>query len=164
MSMPLAQAKSILVFGDSLSAAYGMDLEQGWAHLLSESLGPEHSLTNASISGETTSGGRARFELTLEEFKPEVVLLELGANDGLQGLSLDEMRNNLAQMIELSKEQGAVVALAGISLPPSYGPRYIDKFRSIFTDLAQEYDLAFIAQPLIRDLVLDFLRQNKLLD
>jgi len=183
-----AQAKNILVFGDSLSAAYGMELEQGWAHLLGETLGDSYTLNNASISGETSGGGRARFQLTLEEFKPDLVILELGANDGLQGLSLKGLRNNLNSMIEMAKKNGALVVVAGISLPPSYGPRYIDSFRAIFTDLASDQKLPFIdlyreeffdnpgyiqadglhptvvTQPLIRDLVLTFLNENNLLD
>ena len=185
---PHAHAKHILVFGDSLSAAYGMELKQGWAHLLEESLGDEHTVTNASISGETSGGGRARFRLTLEEFQPDLVLLELGANDGLQGLSLTGLHENLSAMIEMSKDSGAEVVLAGISLPPNYGPRHIDKFRSIFVDLSKNYNLPFIdfyreefftepgyiqadglhptavTQPIIRDIILDFLNENNLLD
>lgn len=184
----MAQAKHLLIFGDSLSAAYGMDLEQGWAHLLSESLANEHTISNASISGETSGGGLARFKLTIDDFEPDLILLELGANDGLQGLSLAGLRNNLSAMIEIGEASGAQVIIAGISLPPSYGARYIDMFRSTFTDLANKYDLPFIdfyreefftqpgyiqadglhptavTQPLIRDLILDFLRNNKLLD
>jgi len=122
------------------------------AHLLSESLDTKHTVSNASISGETTSGGRARFELSLKEFNPDVVLLELGANDGLQGLSLDHMRDNLAAMIELSKKSGAEVALAGISFVQ---PGFIQ---------ADGLHPTPITQPLIRDLVLEFLNQSNLLN
>jgi len=91
------QAKQILIYGDSLSAAYGMDLEKGWAHLLSESLKNQHTVLNASISGETSSGGLARMPITIAELKPDLLLLELGANDGLQGLSISNMRSNLKE-------------------------------------------------------------------
>jgi len=185
--LPTAHGKQILVYGDSLSAAYGMDLEEGWAHLLAQSLGDEHTLTNASISGDTSAAGLARLPITLEEFKPDLVILELGANDGLNGLPVAQMRANLAKMIELSQAQGAEVALVGISLPASYGPRYIDQFRATYTELADKYELPFIdfyreeflekegyiqedglhptkiTQPLVRDLLLDFLIENSLL-
>ena len=185
---PNAQAKHLLIFGDSLSAAYGMELDQGWAHLLSNSLAKEHTVTNASISGETSGGGLARFELTINEFKPDLILLELGANDGLQGLSINALRDNLSKMIEIGRNSGAQVIIAGISLPASYGPRYIDMFRATFKNLASKYELPFIdfyreefftqpgyiqadglhptviTQTLIRDLVLEFLNNHKLLD
>ena len=181
------QAKQILIYGDSLSAAYGMDLEEGWAHLLGESLGDEHKLVNASISGDTSGTGLARLPITLEEFNPDLVILELGANDGLRGLPIDIMRNNLTKMIELSKAKGADVVLVGISLPASYGPRYIDRFRATYTELAEQFELPFIdfyreefldkegyiqedglhptaiTQPIIRDFLLAFLIEQKLL-
>ena len=121
------QAKHLVIFGDSLSAAYGMDLEQGWAHLLSQQLSDNHKVTNASISGETSGGGLARLPVTLDELKPDIVMLELGANDGLQGLSIVAMRDNLEKMIVLLQNQNIEIALVGISLPASYGPRYIDR-------------------------------------
>lgn len=185
---PTAHAKHLLIFGDSLSAAYGMELEQGWAHLLGDSLAKKHMVTNASISGETSSGGLARFKLTVNEFQPDLILLELGANDGLQGLSIKAMHDNLTEMIEIGKNSGAQVIIAGISLPASYGPRYIDMFRATFTDLADTHELPFIdfyredfftepgyiqadglhptiiTQALIRDMILEFLTNNKLLD
>ncbi len=180
-------AKKILVYGDSLSAAYGMDVEKGWAHLLSESLGDKYQLTNASISGDTSAAGLARLPITLEEFTPELVILELGANDGLQGLPIKRMRENLEKMIKLIRTSGADVALIGISLPPTYGPRYIDQFRSTYTELAEQYELPFmdfyreeffekegyiqedglhpteVTQPIVLELLLDFLTKEKLL-
>ena len=180
-------AKQILIYGDSLSAAYGMHVEEGWAHLLAEQLAADHTIINASISGDTSAAGLARLPITLENFKPDLVILELGANDGLQGLPVARMRENLASMIELSKSHGADVALVGISLPASYGPRYIDSFRATFTELASKYELPFIdfyreefldqegyiqedglhptaiTQPLVRDFLLDFLVENELL-
>jgi acyl-CoA thioesterase-1 len=183
-----AHAKHLVIFGDSLSAAYGMEVEQGWAYLLAESIKEQHQVTNASISGETSGGGLARLPLTLAELKPDVILIELGANDGLQGMSISTMRDNLKQIISLVKEQNIKIALAGISLPASYGPRYIDQFRATFKELSQEYDLPFIdfyreefflepdfiqqdglhptakTQPIVKDIILDFLNANKLLD
>lgn len=183
-----ANAKHIVIFGDSLSAAYGMELEQGWAHLMAQSIGAQHRVTNASISGETSGGGRARLPVTLAELKPDVIFIELGANDGLQGLSISAMRENLNEIILIAKQANIQIALAGISLPPSYGPRYIDQFRTTFSDLAKTHDLPYIdlfreefyldpgaiqedglhptakTQPLVRDIILTFLRENKLLE
>ena len=180
-------AKNIVIFGDSLSAAYGMDLEKGWVHLLSESLKGQHSVHNASISGETSAGAVARISLTLAEFKPDLLLLEIGANDGLQDLPMSNMRTNLEKIIQLSHAEGTQVALVGISLPASYGPRYIDQFRSTFSELAEKHKLPFIdfyreefvaqegniqadglhptqkTQATIRDWVLDFFNTEKLL-
>ena len=185
---PSAQAKHLVIFGDSLSAAYGMDLEQGWAHLLSLQLDGTHKVSNASISGETSSGGLARLPVTISELKPDVVMLELGANDGLQGLSISAMRSNLEKMIMLLQEQDIEVALVGISLPASYGPRYIDKFRAAYSELAAQYKLPFIdfyredfflepdfiqqdglhptakTQGIVKDFVLDFLNDHQLLN
>jgi len=185
---PIAQAKHVLIFGDSLSAAYGMELEQGWAHLLAEAVKDKNKISNASISGETSAGGNARLPFTLEQLKPDVILIELGANDGLQGLPISTMRENLESMILLSKENNTQVALAGISLPASYGPRYIDKFRATFKELSEQHDVPFIdfyreeffsqpdyiqddglhptakTQPLVKEIILKFLNDNKLLD
>ncbi len=185
---PIAQAKHLLIFGDSLSAAYGMELEQGWAHLLAEAVKDKNKVSNASISGETSAGGSARLPFTLEQLKPDVILIELGANDGLQGLPISTMRENLENMILLSKENNTQVALAGISLPASYGPRYIDKFRATFKELSEQHNVPFIdfyreeffsqpdyiqddglhptakTQPLVKEIILKFLNDNKLLD
>lgn len=185
---PFTHAKHVLVYGDSLSAAYGMELEQGWVHLLSEHWEGKVTVTNASISGETTHGGLQRLPLTLERLSPDVVVIELGANDGLRGSPISRIRSNLEKMVSLSKESGADVVVAGISLPASYGPRYIDQFRSLFTQVAADHEVAYldlyeekfvgkeeyiqgdglhptaITQPLIRDNVAKFFEQNKLLD
>ena len=186
-----AYAKHLLVFGDSLSAAYGMEWEQGWAQLINkqwQSQASEHRISNASISGETTVGGLARLPLTLEELNPDVVLIELGANDGLRGYPINKIMQNLTQMVELSQASGAVVLIGGISLPPSYGPRYIDQFRQVFRDVAKDKDIAYIdffiegflskpgyiqsdglhptqlTQALIKDAVLEFLAQQPAFD
>lgn len=139
-----AQAKHLLIYGDSLSAAYGMELEQGWVTLVAEELGTKHRVSNASISGETSIGGLARLPETLKELKPDLVMLELGANDGLRGLSIESIKSNLDSMINLVQTSGVQVILVGISVPASYGPRYIDQFRDIYTQLVKEYDLVFI--------------------
>jgi acyl-CoA thioesterase-1 len=176
----------LLIYGDSLSAAYGMEIDQGWVHLLSQDLAPQIEVSNASISGETTSGGLARIENTIDELKPNYVLLELGANDGLRGMSIDLIQSNLNSIIEFIESRGVRVLLAGISLPASYGPRYIDSFRKMYTDLAGQHDLAFIdlyneeflgssdyiqadglhptalSQPIIRDSILQFLLEQKI--
>ena len=107
-----ANARHILIYGDILSAAYGMDEEKGWVNLLAESLSESHKVSNASISGETSSGGLARLKLTLEELKPELVFLELGANDGLRGYSTALLKKNLQAMIDATQASGAKIALA----------------------------------------------------
>ena len=179
-------AKHLMVYGDSLSAAYGIELQSGWVALLEQELGEEHRVTNASISGETSIGGVARLPETLRQLKPDVVLLELGANDGLRGYPVSEIKLNLISMIELIDATGAQVLLAGISVPPNYGPRYMDQFRDMFRQLAKEKNIAYIdfyderlvttpgfiqqdglhptqiAQPHIRDSVLAFLQELKL--
>ena len=140
----VVQAKHLVVFGDSLSAAYGMELDQGWVHLVAQKLGTEHTVTNASISGETTVGGLARLPQTLTELQPDVVVLELGANDGLRGYPIPGIKTNLGKMIKLIESSGAIPVLAGISVPPSYGFRYMDQFRNAYRQLAQEYTIPFI--------------------
>jgi acyl-CoA thioesterase I len=142
-----AQPRTILVFGDSLSAAYNLAVEQGWVALLGGRLqaqGYGYDTVNASISGETTSGGLQRLPRALKLHHPAIVILELGANDGLRGLPLDEIRANLAQMIELSQHAGAKVVLVGIRLPPNYGPRYGNQFAMMYTELAERFNLPLV--------------------
>jgi acyl-CoA thioesterase I len=134
-----AAEKTVLVFGDSLSAAYNLPTEKGWVTLLQQKLnqqGTPVKFVNASISGETSSGGLVRFPNQLETAKPDVVVLELGANDGLRGFDLATTRSNLTKMIQLSHQAGAQVLLAGIHIPPNYGRTYTRKFDQIFQDLA----------------------------
>lgn len=133
------EAPRILVLGDSISAAYGMELEQGWVHLLQQRLrdqGYPHRVVNASISGETTAGGVARLPQLLQDHIPSVVILELGGNDGLRGLGLQQSRDNLARMIELSRRQDTRVVLLGMRLPPNYGPVYTEAFERIYSQLS----------------------------
>ncbi len=142
-----AQTPTILVLGDSLSAAYGIPTEQGWVTLLQRRLterGFPHRVVNASISGDTTSGGLSRLPTALEHNHPAIVLLELGANDGLRGQSLMTMNDNLARMVELSQQAGARVALAEMRIPPNYGPLYTQKFQATFRELATRYDALLI--------------------
>ncbi|WP_422823629.1 arylesterase [Vreelandella vilamensis] len=135
---------TILVMGDSLSAAYNIEREAGWVSLLEARLGDEANVINASISGETTSGGAQRFPNLLRQHNPSLVLLELGGNDGLRGLSPQQMQANLAQMIEQSQAADAKVLLLGIDIPPNYGQAYRDAFKGVFTQLADHYDVPLV--------------------
>lgn len=181
----LAQANTLVVYGDSLSAAYGIEETNGWVSLLEERIAkqaPAWQVVNASISGETTDGGLRRIERMLETQSPDLVILELGGNDGLRGKDPSAIRSNLARMVERIRSEGARVLLMGIEIPPNYGRAYTDAFRSQYRTLAQEKNLAFIpfllenihdregmmqddgihptaeAQPLIRDRVWDTLQ------
>lgn len=181
----LAQAKTLVVYGDSLSAAHGIAEEDGWVSLLEARMAqeaPEWDVVNASISGETTNGGLRRIEGMLEIQAPELVILELGGNDGLRGKDPATIRSHLATMVERLRAGGARVLLVGIEIPPNYGRAYTDAFRQQYRTLAADKDLAFIpfllegihnregmmqddgihptarAQPLIRDHVWEVLK------
>src|SRR3546814_142721 len=148
---------TVLVMGDSLSAGYGLSADQGWVALLAdriESEAPGWRVVNASISGETTAGGSARIVREVLRVKPAVVVIELGANDGLRGLPLREMRNNLARMIGASQYVGAEVLLVGMRIPPNYGADYADGFEQVYRDLAAHFDVAllpFLLEPIAAD-------------
>ncbi|MCG8414891.1 MAG: arylesterase [Pseudomonadales bacterium] len=138
---------TLLVYGDSLSAAYGIEESEGWVALLENRLAEKqypYRVVNASVSGETSTGGLARLPAALENYQPDLVLLELGGNDGLRGLPLESLRQNLIAMIELSREAGAQVLLAGIQIPPNYGPRYTIPFFQLFGEIAQEKTLPLV--------------------
>lgn len=139
-----APSPTILVMGDSLSAAYGIERDKGWVTLLAERLKDDAQVINASISGETTSGGLQRFAELLRQRQPDIVLLELGGNDGLRGLSPNQMQANLASMIEQSQDADAQVLLLGIDIPPNYGQAYRDAFTGVFYSLAEEYDVSLV--------------------
>ena len=142
-----AQPRIILAYGDSLTAAYGLSPAQGWVALLQARLqaqGYGYETVNASISGETTSGGLARLPRALALHHPTIVMLELGANDGLRGLPLTAVRANLQQMIRLCRNAGAQVLLIGIRLPPNYGPRYGDPFAALYGELAARWHLPLV--------------------
>jgi acyl-CoA thioesterase I len=143
----LAEKPVILVLGDSLSAGYGISTNSGWVALLQQRLeqqGYPQRVVNASISGDTTSGGLARLPQALARHRPQLVILELGANDGLRGLPLDQMRRNLATIIDKSRERGAAVLLLGVRLPPNYGALYIKKFHDVYRQLAQNRKVALV--------------------
>lgn len=142
-----AAAPAILVYGDSLSAGYGIAQERGWVALLEGRLkreGFDYSVVNASISGEITRGGLERLPQTLTRTHPAVLILELGANDGLRGLPIAQMKANLGRMIELAKKARARVLLVGMKLPPNYGPDYTRAFESAFGELARRYRVALV--------------------
>lgn len=137
----LSAARTILVFGDSLSAGYGLAQNQSWPHLLEKRLrddGFDYKVANASISGETTTGGVGRIEGALKTHHPDVVVIELGANDGLRGQSIEVMKRNLAEMIEASRRVKADVLLVGMRLPPNYGTAYTEKFQQVYSELARK--------------------------
>ncbi|NND59366.1 MAG: arylesterase, partial [Gammaproteobacteria bacterium] len=137
----------ILVVGDSLSAAYNMAVEDGWVALLEQRLdqhGHDYRIVNSSQSGATSRAGLAMLRRALAVQDPAIVIIELGANDGLQGLPLVQLRQNLATMIELSQAQGAAVVLTAIRIPPNYGQRYTEDFRAIYRELAKKYDTALV--------------------
>lgn len=149
----------MLVLGDSLSAAHNIPTDQGWVHLLDRKLAESHPgqwrVVNASISGETTAGGLTRLPAALALHKPALVILALGANDGLRGLQIVSMRTNLAQMIDLAKAANARVALIGIELPGNYGEAYRSRFRGVYAELAKQYGiplLPFLLEGLAYDL------------
>jgi len=138
-----ARTQSVLVLGDSISAAYGMSLEQGWVALLEQQLGqrdPPWQVVNASISGETTGGGLRRLPALLEQHQPALVIIELGGNDGLRGYPLDALRDNLQQLVSLSQTAGAEVILVPMEIPPNYGSRYTAGFRDSFVEIARATD------------------------
>ncbi|MBK7016645.1 MAG: arylesterase [Sulfuritalea sp.] len=150
----MAAEKRILVYGDSLSAGFGIAVRESWPALLGQRLKAQGSVfvvANASISGETTAGGRARFAAALGQFKPAVVILALGANDGLRGLPVPAMRENLQAMARLAKQAGARVLLVGMRLPPNYGPQYTRDFDAAYRDIAKAEKLAllpFLLEPI----------------
>ena len=142
-----ASQPTILVYGDSLSAAYRIPREQGWVSLLQQRLqqqGLPHHVVNASVSGETTSGGVSRLPAALKQHQPDIVVLELGANDGLRGLPITDMQRNLRTMIEASQATHARVLLVGMLIPPNYGPRYTREFAASYGELAKRYDLPLL--------------------
>jgi acyl-CoA thioesterase-1 len=148
MSMTAVAQNRILIVGDSISAGFGLESGQEWAALLQKKLQAEqlnYQVVNASISGDTTAGGLARIEKLLAENKPQWVLIELGANDGLRGLSPKEMKKNLAQSISLSQKSGAKVLLLEVKIPPNYGKRYLDEFYAVYPQLSTELSVPFVS-------------------
>jgi acyl-CoA thioesterase-1 len=143
----VAAPRTVVVLGDSLSAGYGLKVQEGWVTLLSQRLASEgygYKVVNASVSGETTQGGLARLPRVLDLHKPAIVIIELGGNDGLRGLPLATSRENLRRSIELARNARARVVLVGMLIPPNYGKRYAEEFRDMFTTLAAKYSLALV--------------------
>ena len=142
-----AEPPTVLVFGDSLSAGYGIDVDQSWTALLQTRLqeqGYEHRVVNASISGETTEGGATRIGSAVETFNPDLVILALGGNDGLRGFPPSRTKQNLETIVNTSRASGAAVVLLGITIPRNYGQRYIEQFEAAFRDVATRYDTPWI--------------------
>lgn len=139
--------RTIVVLGDSLSAGYGIKVSQGWVNLLAQRLASEgygYRVVNASVSGETTQGGLARLPRALTTHKPDIVIVELGGNDGLRGLPLSSSQENLERIIGLARGAKARVLLVGMLIPPNYGPRYADQFRDMFPALARKHSVALV--------------------
>jgi len=157
-----AETPVILVFGDSISAGYGLaHYESGWVALLQTRLRDQdygYQVVNASVSGETTAGGLARLPRALMLHQPKIVILELGGNDGLRALPIAQMRANLVRMVDLASAAGAKVLLLGIRMPPNYGPEYTEQFRSCYSDLARDKKL-----PLVPFLLTDIAQSPKLM-
>jgi len=181
--LPLkSHADKILLLGDSISAAYDIPWESGWAQLLANDLAGEHQLINASVSGETTGGGLARIQSLIDEHQPDWVMVELGGNDGLMGHPIRVIRSNLQQIAKVAEQNGVKPIIVGIRIPPNYGERYNNSFQAIFPEVAEEFNAPYLdayleevalnpemmlddgihpneeAQPIIRDHVAIFLR------
>lgn len=154
---PLFADPSIVILGDSLSAAYGMEISQSWPSLLQQRLnenGYSHRVFNSSIAGDTTQGGAARLPRLLDNNQPDVVILELGGNDGLRGLPIEVTGQNLSDMIEQSRSAGAEVILAEMRIPPNYGRTYTEKFNALYTTLADKYEISLMPF-LLNDIALE---------
>ncbi len=140
-------AQNILVFGDSLSAGYGIEREKSWVNLLQQELlrtGAKYQMVNTSISGETTLGGRERIARALQQYRPAIVILELGANDGLRGYSISSIEANLIALIENIQKAHAQIVLVGMKLPPNYGEPYVTQFHNLYPRLAKKYHLRLL--------------------
>ncbi|MDD1628982.1 MAG: arylesterase [Methylococcaceae bacterium] len=143
----IAKPPIIIVLGDSISAGYGIEVDEGWVALLQKKLLEakiNYNISNASISGDTSAGGLARIDPLLTAHKPAIVLLQLGANDGLRGLSPVQMKSNLAEIVHRAQKAGAKVILLGMKIPPNYGKRYIDMFYNVYPQLAKELNIPFV--------------------
>lgn len=144
-------AASILVLGDSLSSAFGIDTNEGWVALLQQQIsseGYEYRVINASVSGDTTRTGLSRIETALRSHKPEIVIIALGGNDGLRGLAFSEIKNSLTRIIERCQQNNAKVLLLGVRLPPNYGPAYTQQFAALYENLATRYDIPLLPKML----------------
>ena len=143
----VAESPTIVIFGDSLSAGYGIEVDQSWAALLQSRLkeqGYEHQVVNAGISGETTEGGATRIDVALQDFSPDLIILELGGNDGLRGFPAARIKANLEKIVSRAKATGATVVLLGIRIPSNYGPRYSAEFEGVFRQISADLDVEWI--------------------
>ena len=157
MPMTAVAKPIIVVLGDSISAGYGIEIEEGWVALLQKKLiatNRNYSISNASISGDTSAGGLARIDQILTAYKPAIVLVQLGANDGLRGLSQVQMKNNLAGIVRRAQKAGAKVILLGMKIPPNYGKRYVELFYNVYPQLAKELDVPIVPF-ILEDIVLN---------
>lgn len=147
-TVPAAAAEPvILVLGDSLSSGHGIGEQQGWVSLLREKLdenGYPHTVVNASVSGDTTRDALSRLDGTVERHQPDIAIVELGGNDGLRAFSIDTIESNLSRILEILRENGATIVLAGMRMPPNYGPVYTQAFEALYPDLAREFDAALV--------------------
>ena len=142
--IPGSPTTTVLVIGDSLSAAYRIREEESWVNLLQERLGSDYKVINASISGDTTGGGRARIGKTLAKHQPDIVIIELGGNDGLRGLPIETIRDNLTAMAEAVVAEEALPVLAGMLMPPNLGPRYTEAFQRVYEEVAEATGAALV--------------------
>jgi len=143
----VTQAATLLVFGDSLSSAYGIGPREGWVTLMEERLKQkkfDYNVVNASISGETTSGGATRIDEALARAKPGLVIVALGGNDGLRGLAASQIQANLTRIVEAARRRGARVLLLGIRMPPNYGPQYMREFEAVYTEVARRQKVPLV--------------------
>jgi len=140
--------KTVLVLGDSLSAGYGISVKEGWVNLLQKNLddtgSSQHNIINASVTGETTGGGLARLPALLTKHQPDIVIVELGGNDGLRGHAIKVMQKNILSIVQLSRDAGAQTLLLGMQIPPNYGRRYTQQFASAYNKIAQAQSLPFV--------------------
>lgn len=145
--LPMVNAKTLLIVGDSISAGFGVDVGKSWVNHLDKQLkekGYPYSVVNASISGDTTANGLARLPALLSQYHPDIVLIELGGNDGLRGTPLKRIEHNLTQMVKQIKESNAQALLIGIELPPNYGNQYLERFMAIYPSVAEEQQIPFV--------------------
>ena len=140
----ITSEKTVLVIGDSISAAFGLDQVKGWVQLIANKFAGQVNLVNASISGDTTAGGRNRISKALSEHQPNLVIIELGGNDGLRGIPIPLVKANIASMIQSAQSAKAKVLLLGMKIPPNYGERYTQLFEAMYRELASEYTILFV--------------------
>jgi acyl-CoA thioesterase-1 len=146
-TVPILAKNTILIVGDSISAGYGIDPQKGWVKLLQERLQEKnyaYQVINSSISGDTTSNGLNRLPDLLKQYLPQIAIIELGGNDGLRGIPIDTIKQNLERMIQLAKKAGSQIVLLGVRLPPNYGPQYTQSFQQLFVDLAKKENINLV--------------------